>query len=1608
MAEHRNGNLTSSSQPDIKTEPGESSTSSDSQDASSKSPKSRCIWCNFSTTDSWTFVQHMREHDKMHEPAADSQPTGVVMAGSDGGEPSSDESNSHPARDDSSRSASIGGTDSGNTRATDGDMTSPSQSPTPAATASSSMDSSPAIQSPPAITIKPIESPCGDEVAISIKREVVTPSPPSSATPDAQPPSIPHLAAMIKTDSTSDLPSTSSETEDVSEASPVRPEGLYINTNTPWYPNPAAYANPYTAFYPNHYPMPFPPDLAMNPAMNPAMFYPGATMPPYPYGMMYPGADPNATVRKTPPENPVPETQSAAPAKKKTEPNTRVEDKMQFMCHLCARNLTGRPAYETHISYHRRKHFHCPVCRCLYWTSSLVFDHWKRNCMKAAPEKANPKMIKYPCETCEEKLESIYGIHERPSEHVPEGFATVEKLYFCESCPRVLSTESRFEEHRNTHKYNKSNQCPRCKFTYATKNLLKSHMSRTCFKSGETEGDTEVMMIDEDTQSSRGTPRPTRAAKPESFVEDKDEDLLSEMNDDDNIGEALSDGSEKTEPLEEADQSLNDHEECTKGSIVDIKEEVKSETDGGESESLNQDNEEVSETEKKFTCHLCPQAHLVSRREHFDRHLTALRKKHYHCRTCLRIFKFSTECVEHMKTACRSDDPEDGRDMLPAILKKYPCITCENDLDRFYGLGAVADPVPEWMMEPTKKGSDVEILFCMQCPEIHTLRSKFENHTEKHQDDGKQFHCADCNKSFAKKSKLQEHLKTVCLRQLWESRDSLKPGEESQALSVFGNVCEVCNKIFPTAKKLTTHMDTHKTSFECPRCGAILSRKDHLAIHMKSERCKTLQSQRYNPDEDTELPLVIPIYRCLKCRVILRSVEEYNAHRCSGFYLDHSFDRLANAEEGSEVPPPQPSGSIKDDFSMATQYVQHPNDSEGDDESGDKSTKKLDLTPISSLSYQDQIKHMIEQVQMGNVGFPDQEASLYPCPCCDRMFETYSGMLEHYKCHKQFTVCKWCGRDFDERPRMLNHQQNCFLKDRAQKSLEDKAKIVFPYKGLPCKNCGNVYHTTRGFRLHRCNYSMSGPKVKDGQNEQAAGAEVDKTMPMETDETAATGDAQGASVKTPAGKSTTPPTAPFERNPVGYISPRHWPKCDVCRKKFQFKSQLADHLAFFEKPTDVTCIICHKVFDDPATQYKHTKRNHKEGLENTSLSCPICQNTYSRFDHLNTHIFDKNSRCKLINKLICCMVCGKDTELLFTDLYYHIRFCDNLPARKAWKRKKGIPIRPQDENSQMSDPPEGSEPGSIESDLGPKSTQPKSENGDTESTAGDATSSEPPAKKSLKCDVTGCGETFQSPVKLEGHMRRFHTNPYTCEYCHRKYTTKESLKHHVTTHTKEHKCRVCGKYFSSIYVLKKHSYLHTGERPYECSLCPMKFSAPYDLNAHVKIHNTDTPFLCKPCGLAYPTLRLLTYHKNEAKCHSNDVFHCDQCEAKFRTHLQLTRHLLEHREERPYKCRVCQKGFKQLATLYSHKKVHMVKEKKFICELCGAAFRDKSALTVHIRRHTGETLFTCEKCGKGFATRNTYFQHLRVHDKKYKCPQCNRMFSEKGYMNRHIKQTHMK
>ncbi len=109
-----------------------------------------------------------------------------------------------------------------------------------------------------------------------------------------------------------------------------------------------------------------------------------------------------------------------------------------------------------------------------------------------------------------------------------------------------------------------------------------------------------------------------------------------------------------------------------------------------------------------------------------------------------------------------------------------------------------------------------------------------------------------------------------------------------------------------------------------------------------------------------------------------------------------------------------------------------------------------------------------------------------------------------------------------------------------------------------------------------------------------------------------------------------------------------------------------------------------------------------------------------------------------------------------------------------------------------------------------------------------------------------------------------------------------------------------------------------------------------------------------------------------------------------------------------YICKICDFKTCYRSHFVRHMRSH-TGEKPYRCPHCQKAFSQSGRLTTHIRTHTGDRPFPCTVCGRAFIDSSSLNKHIRAHtgEKPYRCTVCGKAFSLSGNRKRHMKVQHL-
>ena len=172
-------------------------------------------------------------------------------------------------------------------------------------------------------------------------------------------------------------------------------------------------------------------------------------------------------------------------------------------------------------------------------------------------------------------------------------------------------------------------------------------------------------------------------------------------------------------------------------------------------------------------------------------------------------------------------------------------------------------------------------------------------------------------------------------------------------------------------------------------------------------------------------------------------------------------------------------------------------------------------------------------------------------------------------------------------------------------------------------------------------------------------------------------------------------------------------------------------------------------------------------------------------------------------------------------------------------------------------------------------------------------------------------------------------------------------------------CDVCNAVFCHSSSIKEHMLQHKRSRPQHCSKCDQYFVQGNNFSAHKQQHELENTVQCPVCSKRYKSVDRLTTHM---KMHeNNESYECGICCKLFGQTSSLVKHMENHTSKPLYQCDICLERVNTLNALeYHKKKVHYIYDVDmypYKCSICEFGFKKRSELT----EHDWETHFSSEK-----------------------------------------------
>ena len=278
----------------------------------------------------------------------------------------------------------------------------------------------------------------------------------------------------------------------------------------------------------------------------------------------------------------------------------------------------------------------------------------------------------------------------------------------------------------------------------------------------------------------------------------------------------------------------------------------------------------------------------------------------------------------------------------------------------------------------------------------------------------------------------------------------------------------------------------------------------------------------------------------------------------------------------------------------------------------------------------------------------------------------------------------------------------------------------------------------------------------------------------------------------------------------------------------------------------------------------------------------------------------------------------------------------------------------------------------------------------------------------FKCEFCKFQTGSERQLHAHGNTHSVGVSAFTCPQDACYYRTMEigKLKEHVKRHnpnrTKEIQCPFCPKLFYTKRIMLSHLRTHTNERELQCEICQYRAQSRTFFNIHRKKQHALQP-LDIPVSQA-------------------ELRKCEICGFESWNLTNFRRHLMTHRDEKPFRCSFpgCNFTTKRTDALKMHERGHDP-DKALRCEHSGCTFMtgNKWILKCHLETHNTEKKYSCSF--PGCQHRSKVLQDMKAHERTVHNPERKRNFQRalcekafvtlrdlKAHTRAHTKEKHLR
>jgi len=286
------------------------------------------------------------------------------------------------------------------------------------------------------------------------------------------------------------------------------------------------------------------------------------------------------------------------------------------------------------------------------------------------------------------------------------------------------------------------------------------------------------------------------------------------------------------------------------------------------------------------------------------------------------------------------------------------------------------------------------------------------------------------------------------------------------------------------------------------------------------------------------------------------------------------------------------------------------------------------------------------------------------------------------------------------------------------------------------------------------------------------------------------------------------------------------------------------------------------------------------------------------------------------------------------------------------------------------------------------------------------------SKKEVFCNDCNATIKIDSGASLAKHKHNFHTPKFPCPFCKNiviseKWLLAHLKKHHIKEKNASVLCSVCGHVSQDFKEYCQHIGSH---QTHTCNACDKTFKTKDQLNAHTRYAHKNGPNepreseMCPHCGKKYKFLPFHIY-----KSHSDRSFKCSACDYTSPLQCYVKAHFNNVHVGKTVACDQCGKVVKNVEEHKSRGCPMRKNITKYSCDKCDKTFSLKNGLNRHIKNlHMNIKDRVCPHCNyrtsEGF---NLRIHIMRVHEGKHFKTTCQFCGKTVNSLNWHIKTYHV-